>query len=145
MKTTAIFTAGINRSHAANYLHHLRPCKTLHEQRKIVEAAASNQACKCLSLHNATRERSFYCSLKLTDVFTVKLCRLVVERILGIWFVEQVDQPINDRIDIQNLPEQCSVGNEGKPWSQHCPRVIDCCAPFGSRTTSAMIKSYEFE
>ena len=54
-------------------------------------------------MQHATRERPLDCSLELADVFAVKLCSLVVEGVFGVWFVEQVDKPVDDRIDIQHL------------------------------------------
>lgn len=63
----------------------------------------SNQSLEGLPLHNAASQRPLDCSLKLTDVVAVELGGLVVEGILGVWFVEQVDKPIDDRVDIQNL------------------------------------------
>lgn len=75
--------------------------QTLNNER--TQNCESNQPLEGLPLHDAASERPLHCSLKLTDVLAVELCGLVIEGILGIWFVEQIDKPVDDRIDIQHL------------------------------------------
>lgn len=78
----------------------------MYEGEQRPKCVSSNQSLKNLPLHHAARERPLDCSLKLADVFAVELCSLVVEGVFGVWFVEQVDKPVDDRIDIQHLHQR---------------------------------------
>lgn len=61
-------------------------------------------------MHCAARECPLDCSFKLTNVLPVKLCSLMVERILRVWFVEKIDKPVDHGVDIQYLSESSKFG-----------------------------------
>ena len=43
-----------------------------------------------------------YEPFELSNILAKKFCRFVIERIVGIWFVKQVDETVNDGINIQD-------------------------------------------
>lgn len=60
---------------------------------------------KPLEMHtikDPSTKRSRDKALKLSFIFSEKLRRFVVERVIGIGFVKQVDESVNDRIDIKH-------------------------------------------
>lgn len=54
-------------------------------------------------MHDAACESPLHCSLELAYVVAIELRSFVVEGVLGVWLVEQVDEPVDDRVDIQHL------------------------------------------
>ena len=84
----------------------------MYEGEQRPKRASSNQSLKNLPLHHAACENPLDCSLKLADIFAIELRSLVVEGVFGVWFVEQVDKPVDDRIDIQHLHQREWVVDE---------------------------------
>lgn len=104
----------------------------------------SYQPLEGLALHDCSSKRPLDCSLKLAYVFAVELCGLVVEGVLGVWLVEQVDKAVDDRVDIQHLPDRrvYSVWHWRSKHSQKVHRLRQRCGlpPLVSATQRAPLR-----
>jgi hypothetical protein len=103
-------------------------------------------------------------SLSNWDILSEQFCSLVVQRIIRVWFVIQIDETINDRVDVQdrfpvfsqnvqtNFALQINVGvvnlrvalnlwrRMRVVWRDCKGKMIFCSAPVASVWTDGHIK-----